>query len=184
MRKRIFAVILLCAACVFSLAGCGYSRHKVKDKNALETEAFLDKPDSMVVICGGSEKTVSREDLDKVQDAFWDLMGCYEGYAIPLKGYNSNRARNKFVNDCKDKYTCVEYRYNRRRKFTGLLQSARYDCEYFTGRQFDAMLLVCEENAVVALPYLNGKYAFTSPCYLYFSGGALSEFTALLETYI
>ena len=183
MRKRLIAVILLCAACVFSLAGCGYSRHRVKDKNALETEVFLDKPDSMVVTYHNKETELIGDEMDPVYEKFMELMSGLKSVSSLKMYFTQNKVR-----EWRKEELCIEFRYDRRRNYTGTLVGSESNLDLFTwgNLKFDAMLLILDGyGGINAVPYYNGSYRGVSDHFLTlgFDRAACADFRDLVGGY-
>ena len=149
--KTILALML--AFTVFATSGCAiFSKHSVKNKTPLETETFAEKPEHIMSIKNGKEKSLKQEEIDFVCSAFEKLYAAFEGTSS-IKGPFSKRNISKW----KETVFCLEFRYDQRRKFTGELKDD--DNRFSWGDlQYDALLLIFWSGAVIAVPYRGSSY--------------------------
>ncbi len=152
MKAKTFLALLL-AFTVFATSGCAiFSKHSVKNKTPLETETFAEKPEQIMSIKNGKEKSLKQEEIDSVYSAFEKLSATLEGTSS-IKGPFSKRNISKW----KETVFCLEFRYDQRRKFTGELKD-NYNRFTWGNLQYDALLLVFWSGAVIAVPYRGSRY--------------------------
>ncbi len=149
--KTILALML--AFTVFATSGCAiFSKHSVKNKTPLETEIFAEKPEHIMSIKNGKEKSLKQEEIDSVYSAFEKLFAAFEETATIKMGFMKSEVRKM-----KETTFCLEFRYDQRRKFTGELKDD--DNRFSWGDlQYDALLLIFWSGAVIAVPYRGSSY--------------------------
>ena len=151
--KKFFAWIIL--AVTLCLAGCtNFTKHSVQDDTPLQTTTFLDKPDKLVKIENGKET-----DLTDVEDSIYEIHKAFKELmqTEPLKDTLKTQFRTKHVTEWKKEYLCVEFRYDQRRAYQGGYEEI----------VFDAMLLVCYDGGIIAVPYLERAYKGVNGGYLF-----------------
>ena len=150
-------------------------KHQVTNTEILETEHFLDTPDSVVYYDGSFENVVelSAEDASAIHTAFNEMQ----------VGFSGRRAYHGFFDtDALEEQIAtrggIEFRYAQRRRYVG--EPLRYvavggrDSESWDPGEkgaFDAMLVVpVGDKGFLIVPYLDGEYNETvSYCVRYAS---------------
>ena len=117
MKAKTFLALLL-AFTVFATSGCAiFSKHSVKNKTPLETETFAEKPEQIMSIKNGKEKSLKQEEIDSVYSAFEKLSATLEGTSS-IKGPFSKRNISKW----KETVFCLEFRYGSAAKIYGRIK--------------------------------------------------------------
>ena len=153
MKAKTIPALML-AFTVFAPSGCAiFSKHSIKNKTPLETETFAEKPEHIMSIKNGKEKSLKQEEIDSVYSAFEKLYASFKETSTIKTGYLKSK-----VTKWKKEDPCLEFRYDQRRKFTGKLKD---DENYFVwgNIQYDALLFVFwSPHAVMAVPYKGSHY--------------------------
>ena len=127
----------------------------------LSTSNFLDRPDSMVL--GNGERAIKLSDVQKEQiyTAFSQMNASREGYP-KFYGVSKQRFTVAEVYEMLETKSCLEFRYDQRRQFSGILAQTEleegqvnYQEESFA---FDAICLVLDENGMRIIIYKDGLY--------------------------
>ncbi len=137
-------------------------KHKVTNTEILETEVFLDVPDSVVYYDGSFENAVvlSGEDAATIFSAFMELSQKQMGTSA-LKGYIMISLLPKKI----EKVGAIEFRYDQRRAYVGdplerqLPGKRTYRWHFGKEGPFDALLIVPDqERHLMVIPYCDGEY--------------------------
>ena len=148
-------------------------KHQVTNTEILETEHFLDAPDSVVYYDGSFENVVELSDEDAVMlfSAFLELRDDFNGIA-PIKGYFDMRVLAEKIK----KTGGIEIRYDQRRQYVGdpiekQMPGGRIYRWYFGAEgPFDALLIIpADERSLIIVPYLDGAYHERIDYYVCFS---------------
>ena len=150
-------------------------KHKVTNTEILETEHFLDTPDSVVYYDGSFENVVelSAEDASAIHTAFNEMQ----------VGFFGRRAYHGFFDtDALEEQIAtrggIEFRYAQRRRYVGeplryVAVGGRDSDSWDPGEKgaFDAMLVIpVGDKGFLIVPYLDGNYNETiSYCVCYAS---------------
>ena len=123
-----------------------YPRHIVWNKEPLETDVFIDYPDSVVIHLDGKVRFLTRAQIDELYDFVMDFIMYRKRIPSAIKSLMSE----DFIRKYRQRYSSysLEFRYNQRRRYVG-------DISYFNGDEYDAILLL---DGCMPAQYLNGRY--------------------------
>ena len=187
MKKNLFKIIIsvLCFLAFVLGTACiepapvkppaeGAWKHRVTNTEVLETETFLDAPDSVVYYDGSFENVVelSAEKVSAIHAAFNEMQVGFSG----KKGYHGF-----FDTDALEEKIAthggIEFRYHQRRQYVG--EPLQYEAvgggeqSWDPGEKgaVDAMLVIpVGDKVFLIVPYLDGNYNETiSYCVCYAS---------------
>ena len=132
----------------------GITRDPV-DTEPVETDIFLDEPDSMVLRMEKEAVQLSDDQLTQVYAQWRQGFDEQSLLAPPCRCLYQPSELQLYL----DEYPCLEFRYNQRRHFIGIVGETGTEFEnILTDCVYDAMLLVLTESHIKLIAYKDGIY--------------------------
>jgi hypothetical protein len=144
----------------------------------LETEIFAECPDNMVLIRNGEAKTLSEEQQTELYQNYLQMIEELERLDTCHCVFEPYNMLQYFSQN-----TCLEFQYEQRRRFVGMLTSEAEQSALIVGPQeFDALLFVLDimGDTPMVLGYKDGQYYSFHSSHIYINSYSDSFVTSAM----